>query len=297
MTKELDWSRWLGPEAAPTLAEQMALVLRLSVPAILAEVSSTAMNYIDSAMVGSLGANATAAIGLVSTTTWLFGGLCIALVTGFSVQIAQMIGGGRRDEAQAVLRQGLMAALAFGLLFGAAAGGISGGLPHWLGGAADVCPDASRYFLTYGCALPFVLLRQAAGSMLQCSGDMRTPSLLNILLCALLSGQLEITGLAAASAVSSTVYALLLLLPMQRRETLLTRALWSAFGRMLAAALLMSAAAAGVCRLTDGLLAGKLGLLLTLGATALTGVLVYFGAAVLLRLEETAILKKLLKRG
>ena len=48
MTKELDWSRWLGPEAAPTLAEQMALVLRLSVPAILAEVSSTAMNYIDS---------------------------------------------------------------------------------------------------------------------------------------------------------------------------------------------------------------------------------------------------------
>ena len=66
---------------------------------------------------------------------------------------------------------------------------------------------------------------------------------------------------------------------------------------MLAAAWLMSAAAAGVCRLTDGLLAGKLGLLLTLGATALTGVLVYFGAAVLLRLEETAILKKLLKRG
>ncbi len=185
MAKEIDWSEWLAPDASPTLWRQMQLVLRLSVPAILAEVSSIAMQYIDSAMVGSLGANATAAIGLVSTTTWLFGGLCIALVTGFSVQIAQMIGGGRRDEAQAVLRQGLMAALAFGLLFGAAAVGISGGLPHWLGGAADVCPDASRYFLTYGCALPFVLLRQAAGSMLQCSGDMRTPSLLNILLCAL----------------------------------------------------------------------------------------------------------------
>lgn len=111
MTKELDWSRWLGPEAAPTLAEQMALVLRLSVPAILAEVSSTAMNYIDSAMVGSLGANATAAIGLVASTTWLFGGLCIAMVTGFSVQIAHLIGGGRRAEAQSVVRQGLMAAL------------------------------------------------------------------------------------------------------------------------------------------------------------------------------------------
>lgn len=121
--------------------------------------------------------------------------------------------------------------------------------------------------------------------------------LVNILLCVVLTQPFGVAGLAVSSAVSSTVYALLLLLPMQRREKLLTRALWSAFGRMLAAALLMSAAAAGVCRLTDGLLAGKLGLLLTLGATALTGVLVYFGAAVLLRLEETAILKKLLKRG
>ena len=118
MAKEIDWSEWLAPDASPTLWRQMQLVLRLSVPAILAEVSSIAMQYIDSAMVGSLGANATAAIGLVSTTTWLFGGLCIALVTGFSVQIAQMIGGGRREEAQAVLRQGLMAALAFGLLRG-----------------------------------------------------------------------------------------------------------------------------------------------------------------------------------
>lgn len=121
--------------------------------------------------------------------------------------------------------------------------------------------------------------------------------LVNILLCVVLTQPFGVAGLAVSSAVSSTVYALLLLLPMQRREKLLTRALWSAFGRMLAAAVLMSAAAAGVCRLTDGLLAGKLGLLLTLGATALTGVLVYFGAAVLLRLEETAILKKLLKRG
>ncbi len=185
MTKELDWSRWLGPGAAPTLAEQMALVLRLSVPAILAEVSSTAMNYIDSAMVGSLGANATAAIGLVASTTWLFGGLCIAMVTGFSVQIAHLTGGGRRAEAQSVVRQGLMAALLWGALLSLAGVFISGGLPRWLGGAADVCPDSSRYFFIYACALPFVLLRQTAGGMLQCSGDMRTPSALNILLCTL----------------------------------------------------------------------------------------------------------------
>ena len=73
-----------------------------------------------------MGAGATAAIGLVSSTTWLFGGISIAAATGFSVQIAQMIGGGRRQEAQSVLRQGLMVALAFGVVLGALGTGISG---------------------------------------------------------------------------------------------------------------------------------------------------------------------------
>lgn len=63
MSKEIDWGQWLSPDASTTLWQQMGLVMRLSVPAILAEVSSIAMQYIDSAMVGSLGARATAAIG------------------------------------------------------------------------------------------------------------------------------------------------------------------------------------------------------------------------------------------
>lgn len=185
MAKEIDWSLYLHPSASPSLPEQLKLVLRLSIPAILAEISSIAMQYIDAAMVGSLGAAATAAIGLVSSTTWLFNGICISVAAGFSVQIAQLMGGGRREETQSVLRQGLMAALAFGVLIGALGAGISSGLPRWLHGAAEVCPDASRYFLIYSCALPFALLRQASGSMLQCSGDMRTPSILNIGMCVL----------------------------------------------------------------------------------------------------------------
>lgn len=185
MAREIDWDLYLRPDASVRLWQQMGLVLRLSVPAILAEISSIAMQYIDAAMVGSLGANATAAIGLVASTTWLFGGICVSAAAGFSVQIAQLIGAGRREEAQSVVRQGLMAAIAIGLVMGALGAGISAGLPLWLHGAADVCPDASRYFLIFSCALPFSLLRQASGSMLQCSGDMRTPSTLNILLCAL----------------------------------------------------------------------------------------------------------------
>ena len=54
-----------------THREHLGRVLKLSIPAILAQISSIIMQYIDAAMAGSLGAEATAAIGLVSSTTWL----------------------------------------------------------------------------------------------------------------------------------------------------------------------------------------------------------------------------------
>lgn len=168
-----------------SIKEQLSRVIQLSIPAVLAEISSIAMQYIDAAMVGSMGANASAAIGLVSSTTWLFGGLCIAAATGFSVQVAQLVGAGRDGDARRVLRQAVLCTLAFGLLLSSIGIGISRSLPVWLGGEMDVCEDASRYFLVYACALPASQIRQMAGSMLQCSGNMRIPSKLNIMMCIL----------------------------------------------------------------------------------------------------------------
>ena len=120
-----------------TLRQQIGWVARLSVPAILAEVTSIAMQYIDAAMVGSLGENASAAIGLVSSSTWLLGGLCLSLATGFSVQVAHLTGAGRDEDARDVLRQALMAAAAFGLLLALIGAALSGPLPRDTGmGAA-----------------------------------------------------------------------------------------------------------------------------------------------------------------
>ena len=64
--------------------ELLLLIAQLSWPAILAQISSVVMQYIDTAMVGQLGSNASAAIGVVATTSWLFGDLCIALTIGFN---------------------------------------------------------------------------------------------------------------------------------------------------------------------------------------------------------------------
>ena len=165
--------------------EYLRQVIQLSIPAVLAQISSIIMQYIDAAMVGSLGATATAAIGLVSSTTWLFGGLCVSAATGFSVQVAQRIGGEQEKEARDVLRQAIMCTLLFGAIVSAVGLGISSQLPVWLGGAEEIRRDASRYFLIYACALPAAQMRHTAGSALQCSGDMKVPSRLNIMMCGL----------------------------------------------------------------------------------------------------------------
>lgn len=81
------------------LWQQIGEVWHLSLPAILTQITTIAMQYIDSAMVGALGANASAAIGLVATTTWLFGGITYAIAAGFSVQVAHHIGG-KRERSQ-----------------------------------------------------------------------------------------------------------------------------------------------------------------------------------------------------
>lgn len=168
-----------------TLGQQLRLTAYLSAPAVMAQLSSIAMQYIDASMVGSLGANASASIGLVSTTTWLFWGLCAAAATGFSVQVAHRIGAGDFAGARKVLRESVAATLIFGSLLAAVGISIGGKLPGWLGGDEAIRNDSSVYFRIFSLFLPALQLNFLAGGMLRCSGNMRVPSLLNILMCLL----------------------------------------------------------------------------------------------------------------
>ena len=168
-----------------TLAPQLRLVWQLSLPAILTQITTIAMQYIDSAMVGALGADASAAIGLVASSTWLFGGVTTAVSAGFSVQVAHRIGAGEDAEARTVVRHGLAAALTLAALLALLGLGICRQLPYWLGGGAEICADASAYFLTFSLMLPFSQLNSLTAGFLQCAGDMVTPSVLNAVMCGL----------------------------------------------------------------------------------------------------------------
>lgn len=228
--------------------DRVKLVMFLSVPAILAQLSTVLMQYIDASMVGNLGAQQSASIGLVSTTTWLFGGFCMATNSGFSVQVAQLIGAGNFLKARQVLRQALTSVLIFSVTLALIGVAIAAPLPGWLGGDADVCPDASAYFFVYAAFLPMMQLCFSAGAMLQASGNMKVPAVLNVMMCVLdvvfnyvfiylcgmgVKGAALGTGLAEAVTVAAMLWFLLFKSPelaltrekdsfMPRRQTLKT---------------------------------------------------------------------------
>jgi len=168
-----------------TRMDQVSLALRLAFPAIMAQLSHTLMEYIDASMVGRLGASGAASIGLISTTTWLFWGLNGSIATGFSVQVAHRIGANDSKDARSILRQAFLTCMGVSLFFCIIGLAICQPLPHWLGGGPEITENATKYFFVFALTLPFFELNYMMSSMLRCSGNVKVPSMLNILMCAL----------------------------------------------------------------------------------------------------------------
>lgn len=167
------------------LSDKLSLTLALSFPAIMAQLSNIVMQYIDAAMVGSLGADAAASIGLVSTTTWLFFGLLSAASTGFAVQVAHLLGASRRDDANSVLRQAFGSLIIYSCVIGLLGVLIAPFLPGWLGGDSAICGGATSYFLIFALSIPVLQLNFVAAAMLRCSGNMVVPGVMNVVMCIL----------------------------------------------------------------------------------------------------------------
>ena len=183
--KKTDLLAYIREGRKMTQGEKLRLIISLSIPSILAQISATVMFFIDASMVGHLGARASAAIGLVETTGWLLGGLASAVNMGFSVQVAHAIGANDFARARQVLRQSLVCSLIWALAITLIAMAVCVPLPYWLGGSEEIAHDATLYFAIFcGFGICFQM-EGLAGSMLKCSGNMKIPSALNIMMCVL----------------------------------------------------------------------------------------------------------------
>ena len=207
----------------------IGVIFALAWPTMLEQLMQTAVQYIDTAMVGSLGTTATAAVGATTTVNWLIGSTVSALGVGFLSMIAKAYGAGNKPLAAKATAQATLAVLASGILFTALTLGLSGQVPVWMQ-VDDAIQDlaATYFFILYVPMLP----RAASiifGTALRAAGDTKTPmrvgiwvNIINVVLNFLLiyptrplqvfglsflmpGAGMGVIGAAVASAISFTV--------------------------------------------------------------------------------------------
>lgn len=155
--------------------EMIGVIMALAWPTMLEEAMLTAVQYIDTAMVGSLGTYATAAVGSTSTINWLIGSTTAALGVGFLSYIARAIGSGNKADASRASAQGVLITLVVGGLFTALCLGLSKMVPVWMQVDPDIQDLAARYFFVlYAPMLPRAALT-IFGMILRSAGDTKTP--------------------------------------------------------------------------------------------------------------------------
>ncbi len=151
------------------------VVAALAWPTMLEQLMQTAVQYVDTAMVGSLGTSATAAVGSTSTVNWLIGSTVSAIGVGFLAYISQALGRGEEQNARRASAQSVLAALVSGIVFTALAMGLSPFVPVWMRVDAAIRSAASSYFLILYSTMLFRAANIIFGTVLRAAGDTKTP--------------------------------------------------------------------------------------------------------------------------
>ncbi len=154
-------------------------IVMLAWPTMLEQVLQVAVQYVDSAMVGRLGAHATAAVGATTTVSWLIGSSVSAVGIGFLAYIAKAWGAKRYEDARKAVSQALLAALACGIVFTVLPLSLAGKVPVWMNAAPDIREDASRYFFIIYTPMLLRCFTILFSTTLRATGDTRTPMLVN----------------------------------------------------------------------------------------------------------------------
>ncbi|MFA5569998.1 MAG: MATE family efflux transporter [Sphaerochaetaceae bacterium] len=153
----------------------------LAWPVVLDQLFTTLLQYVDSAMVGSLGAVATAAVGANSSTIWLVNGLMYSFGVAFGVLVARHIGAGEKEAVGHTIRQAFIAIIAFSVVVTTIMRSIAFKLPYIIGVDESVAHDAGLYMSYIALAYPFTILFAYMANLLRSSGDTQSPLISNII--------------------------------------------------------------------------------------------------------------------
>ncbi|MBS5667026.1 MAG: MATE family efflux transporter [Firmicutes bacterium] len=150
-------------------------ILTLAWPTMLEELMQTAVQYIDTAMVGAIGTQATAAVGATSTVNWLIGSTISAIGVGFLSFVSQACGAGDTKRAGKASSQAVLAVLVCGTFFTALMLALSGKVPVWMQVDPAIQDLAARYFFILYTPMLARTAITIFGTLLRSAGDTKTP--------------------------------------------------------------------------------------------------------------------------
>lgn len=161
--------------------DMVPTIFALAWPTMLEQLLQTAVQYIDTAMVGTLGTQATAAVGATSTVNWLIGSTTHAVSVGFLAFVSRAVGAGDRERARQAATQAVLAVLACGGLFTALTLGLSDFVPVWMQVDPAIQELASQYFFILYSPMLFRTAIIIFGTLLRSAGDSKTPMRVGLL--------------------------------------------------------------------------------------------------------------------
>ena len=158
----------------------IAVIIGLAWPTMLEQLMQTAVQYIDTAMVGVLGTEATAAVGSTGTVSWLVSIITASIGVGFLAYIAKSCGAGDIESARKATAQSITVTLVVGLLLTAIVLTLSPWVPVWMQVDENIRELSEKYFFILYLPMLFRTAISIFGMVLRAAGDTKTPMVIGI---------------------------------------------------------------------------------------------------------------------
>ena len=213
-------------------SETVTLIL-LAIPSLIEHILETLMQYVDTAMVGHLGKDATAAVSTTTTISWLVGTFSWSVGMAFMALIARAYGAREYDKVKRYTGFAFLSALIFGMFTALVSCSLSPFIPGWMKADTSIRHDASLYFFIISLPYVFRSVNYVMSSAIRAIKDTKTPMIINLganilnvilnIILIFVMG-LGVKGAAIASAVSSVIAGILMFVAVMRKDVLKFRA-------------------------------------------------------------------------
>jgi len=154
-------------------------IILLAWPVFLEQIFTTLVSYADTAMVGSLGAWATASVTISNSPIMLLNGVVMSLGVGITALVARAVGAGEPDTVKKLIRHAILAILGIGVPIWLITMGLYRMIPLWMGAGEDILNTAADYNLFVSFGRIFIITSMMLNSAFRGYGDTKTPLYVN----------------------------------------------------------------------------------------------------------------------